>query len=197
LRPNVCEFLRACDEKLREDLSPHQRRMMTVYKQHASLEICGRWQEIFDPRLTVENPSYVFAGPNRYLTLNTAATIRRFYHSIAAAKSSVRFLEDEEIYLTDSGFMSEALYRIYLPGTTAKLYGHDVLETDGYFVETRWAIVNWRFDADARLVGERIYPAPTADLEQVDEKQFWTTDEASVILHDEIETRWIELGAST
>jgi hypothetical protein len=34
--------------------SPRQRRIMLVYKQHASLEICGRWQEIFAPRLTVE-----------------------------------------------------------------------------------------------------------------------------------------------
>lgn len=189
-RFDVRKFLHGCDEKLAQDLSPHQRRIMLVYKQHASLEICGRWQEIFDPRLTVNEPDYVFAAGKKYYKLEDASSVRWFYNALSTAGSSVRLLTNEEIYLTDKGFMSEALYHIYMRGDTARSYGHDVADLDGYFIERRWSIVNWRFNEQARMIGERVYPAPTADLVQVDKSQFWTTEEVADILGDEIEARW-------
>ena len=87
-RFDVTKFLGGCDAKLAEDLSPHQRRIMLVYKQHASLEICGRWQEIFDPRLTIEQPDYVFAAPRKYYALEDAASVKWFYNALSSAGSN-------------------------------------------------------------------------------------------------------------
>lgn len=193
-RFDVREFLGGCDQKLASDLSPHQRRIMLVYKQHASLEICGRWTEIFDPRLTVEQPDYVFAAGKKYYKLEDAGSVRWFYNALSTAGSSVRVLTDEEIYLTDEGFMSEALYHIYMRGNTARSYGHVVDDLDGFYIERRWSIVNWRFNDKARMIGERVYPAPTADLVQVDRAQFWTTEEVQEVLGGEIESRWALLN---
>lgn len=189
-RFDVRGFLGGCDEKLASDLSPHQRRIMLVYKQHASLEICGRWPEIFDPRLTVEEPDYVFAAGKKYYKLEDEGSVRWFYNALSTAGSSVRVLTDEEIYLTDKGFMSEALYHIYMRGETARSYGHEVDDLDGYYIERRWSIVNWRFNDRARMIGERVYPAPTAELVRVDRSQFWTTEEVQEVLGDEIDSRW-------
>jgi hypothetical protein len=189
-RFDVTKFLGGCDAKLAEDLSPHQRRIMLVYKQHASLEICGRWQEIFDPRLTVEQPDYVFAAPRKYYALEDAPSVKWFYNALSSAGSSVRLLTNEEIYLTDKGFMSEALYHIYMRGDTARAYGHEADDVEGYYVESRWSIVNWRFNEQARMIGERIYPAPTATLTRIPEEMYWTTDQVAEILNPEIEARW-------
>jgi hypothetical protein len=193
-RFDVTKFLCGCDAKLAEDLSPHQRRIMLVYKQHASLEICGRWQEIFDPRLTVEQPDYVFAAPRKYYSLEDAASVKWFYNALSTAGSSVRLLTEEEIYLTDHGFMSEALYHIYMRGDTARDYGHDVDDPEGFYVESRWSVVNWRFNERARMIGERIYPAPTALVTKIPEEMYWTTEEVAAILNPEIEARWALLS---
>ena len=114
----------------------------------------------------------------------------RFYNALSTAGSSVRVLTDEEIYLTDKGFMSEALYHIYMRGETARSYGHDADDLDGYYIERRWSIVNWRFNDRARMIGERVYPAPTAELVKVDKSQFWTTEEVQDVLGAEIDSRW-------
>lgn len=94
----------ACAENLLcTDLSPHQRRILLVYIQHATLEIAGRWEEIFDPRLTVERPNYIFAAPKKLYKLDSLDAVKWFYNSLSTAGSSVRLLKNEEIYLTDKG----------------------------------------------------------------------------------------------
>ena len=187
---DVIKFMECAENLLCTDLSPHQRRILLVYIQHATLEITGRWEEIFDPRLTVERPNYIFAAPKKLYQLDSLDAVKWFYNSLSTAGSSVRLLKNEEIYLTDKGFMSEAKYQIYMRGDTARLYGHDVNDDDGFYIESRWSIVNWQFDERARMIGERVYPAPTADIQKIDKEAYWETAEVAEIMSEKIDNGW-------
>jgi len=187
---DVINFMECAENLLCTDLSPHQRRILLVYIQHATLEIAGRWEEIFDPRLTVERPNYIFAAPKKLYKLDSLDAVKWFYNSLSTAGSSVRLLKNEEIYLTDKGFMSEAKYQIYMRGDTARLYGHDVKDDDGFYIESRWSIVNWQFDKQARMIGERVYPAPTADIQKIDKNAYWETAEVAEIMSERIDKGW-------
>lgn len=193
-RLDVTKFMQCAENLLKTDISPHQKRILNVYIQHATLEICGRWQEIFDSRLTVDEPSYVFAAPKKMYVLNDAKSVKWFYDSLSSAGSSVRLLQNEEIYLTDYGFMSEAEFQIYMRGDTARKYGHEVDDEAGYYIESRWSVVNWKFNDKARMIGERVYPAPTATITKISAETFWSTDEVAKIMSTRIDIGWQNLS---
>ena len=86
--------------------------------------------------------------------------------------------------------MSEAECKIYMKGDTARLYGHDVNDDEGFYIESRWSIVNWQFDKRARLIGERVYPAPTADIQKIDKNAYWETTEVAEIMSERINKGW-------
>lgn len=187
------DFMFAANQILQDDISDHHRRILNVYRQHAMLEIAGRWKEIFDPRLTVDSPEYVFAAPENYFELSGSDSVKWFYNSISVSGTSVRLIDNEDIVISDKGFMSEALYHIYLNGETARRWGHDVDSADGLYVESRWSCVYWKFNEEARMIGERIYPASTAKIAICEPDNFWTTANVSKILNPVIEKNWILL----
>ena len=186
---DVIKFMECAENLLCTDLSPHQRRILLVYIQHATLEITGRWEEIFDPRLTVERPNYIFAAPKKLYQLDSLDAVKWFYNSLSTAGSSVRLLKNEEIYLTDKGFMSEAKYQIYMRGDTARLYGHDVNDDDGFYIESRWSIVNWQFDD---IYGQ---PPPLHELDKILSDAGFRLWDISHIYKDlkSMRTIWVDL----
>jgi hypothetical protein len=157
--------------------NPRHRAIAGNYRLHAMLEVSGRWKEIFVPELTVEEPFYRFSRPNQLLELKGAQAVQSFYESLSASGTTVMLLEQEELTVDDWGFGSEALYITYMMGDSARMRGHPDADPAKRYTERRWVCMMWPYDQNARMIGERVYPAHTSTLEECSEDEFWTLEQ--------------------
>lgn len=174
MRIDPLMLTQAADRFLARSEHPRQRAIVANYRLHAMLEVCGRWPEIFTPALTVEQPFYRVATPAGVLELDGAAQVQTFYQGLQHTEATVMVLEGEELRVDDSGFASEALYHTFMGGATAQLRGHADADPARRYVESRWVCMTWPYDERARMIGERVYPAPTATLRECAEADFLT-----------------------
>ena len=59
----------AVDRLLEATANPRHRFLLQAYARHRLLEIAGRYDEIFDPRMMVEKPVYHFRAMRMNMTL--------------------------------------------------------------------------------------------------------------------------------
>ncbi len=168
----------AADKALARLDNPRHRAIAANYRLHAMLEVSGRWSEIFEPRMTVEHPFYRVAGPTGLLELDGAEAVQTFYRGLEAADATVMILEHENLVIDDHGFASEALYHSFMTGTAAQARGHADADPEGTYIEARWIGMIWPYDDRGRMIGERVYPAPTATLVECPRAEFLTMADA-------------------
>ena len=104
-------------------------------------------------------------------------------------------LEHENIVVSDWGFASEALYNTFMTAQAAVENGYDVDDPNGKYIESRWVCMMWPYDEKGRMIGERVYPAPTATLRKCPEDEFVTLENARAAFEPLIaESRLTELA---
>ncbi|MDF8333810.1 hypothetical protein [Novosphingobium cyanobacteriorum] len=168
----------AADTALQRLQDPHHRRIVENYRLHAMLEVSGRWSEIFTPELTVEHPFYRVAQPGGVIELDGAEQVSTFYKALSESETTVMILTGEELVVDDWGFASEAVYNTFVTGEQAIARGHATADPSRKYVEHRWVCMVWPYDARGRMIGERVYPAPTATLSECSEENFLTVADA-------------------
>ena len=137
------------------------------------LEVSGRYEEIFTPDMTVSIRS-IGSARQTALELDGLEAVQGFYQSLIDNNSTVMLLEHENIIVNDWGFASEALFHSFIPAETAATNGHEVPDINAKYIESRWVCMMWHFDEAGRMIGERVYQAPTASLEKCPEEDFLT-----------------------
>lgn len=168
----------AADKALERLKDPHHRRIVSNYRLHAMLEVAGRWPEIFAPDMTVERPFYRVAQPDGLIELDGAEQVQTFYKGLVEADATVMILTEEELVVDDWGFASEALYNTFVTGEQALARGHVGADPSRKYVEQRRVCMIWPYDDRGRMIGERVYPAPTASLSPCDDADFLTIADA-------------------
>lgn len=168
----------AADTLLKTTSNPRHRRILENYRRHAMLEVSGRYHEIFTPEMTVEKPFYRVASPVGVVDLDGEAAVKGFYQSLIDAGTTVMLLEHENIVVSDWGFASEALYHTFMTSKTAAEAGHEVDDPNGKYIESRMICMMWPYDEKGKMIGERVYPAPTATISKCSEEDFITLEKA-------------------
>lgn len=171
----------AADKALARLTDPHHRRIAANYRLHAMLEVSGRWEEIFAPDMTVEHPFYRVAGPLGTLELDGAEQVQTFYKGLLATDTTVMVLEREELVIDDWGFASEALYNTFMTGEQAIARGNPGADPAKKYIEQRWLCMVWPYDEKGRMIGERVYPAPVANLIECPDEEFLTLADARCV----------------
>lgn len=170
----------AADTLLKTVTNPLHRKILENYRRHAMLEVSGRYEEIFAPEMTVANPFYRVASADGLTELSGTEEVQDFYRSLIDTGTTVMLLEHENLVVDDNGFASEALYNTFLTAEAAEEAGHDVPDMDAKYIEQRWICMIWPYDEQGRMIGERVYPAPTANLVRCSDDDFVTLEEARV-----------------
>ncbi|WP_374345458.1 hypothetical protein [Phenylobacterium sp.] len=158
--------------------NPRHRAIAANYRLHAMLEVSGRWEEIFTPQMTVERPFYRIASGEGVMDLDGTEAVQSFYKGLHATDTTVMILEHEHLIIDDNGFASEALYHTFMTGAAAQARGHADADPAGTYVEQRWVCMIWPYDDKGRMIGERVYPAPTATLVECPRADFLTIADA-------------------
>lgn len=175
---NLTDLTAAADAALARLTDPKHRRIVANYRLHAMLEVSGRWEEIFLPEMTVENPFYRVTSESGVIELNGTEQVQTFYKGLSATETTVMILDHEWLIVDDGGFSSEALYNTYMTGEQAAARGFAEADPAKFYIEQRWLCMVWPYDEHGRMIGERVYPAQTAEFIECAKEDFLTIADA-------------------
>lgn len=170
---DITTLTAAADEALSRTENPRHRRILENYRRHALLEVLGRWEEIFDPAMTVEHPVYFLNVGGTSVTLDGADQVKGFYKSLVESRTNTIVLENEELAFADWGLATEATFNTFVAGPD--LPGGD---PGRFYVVRQLVSMHWPYDARARLIGEHVYEhAAGSETVELPEPEFITPAE--------------------
>jgi hypothetical protein len=136
--------------------NPRHRWLLQAYNRHRYLEMAGRWQEIFDPEMTVEHPVYHFNVFGIQTVLDGAAAVRAVYEEWSGTAQCVFYAEDERLAVGDNMIVSTATIYQQTPGRILAEAGAPV-DPDAHYLVGNLEHMIWPYDDEGRLVGEDVW----------------------------------------
>ena len=164
--------------------NPRHRYLLETYDRHRNLEHAGRFEEIFAPEMTVENPVYRFNLVGQPpLKLEGRDQVEPLYRAWAETDQSIFYTESESIAVGDFLVVSTMVGYQQALGSTLAAAGLEVDEDAMYLQRGRVAMV-WPYDERCRLVGENVweYDDGDHDLIRLDPMEVLTTAQAAELL---------------
>ena len=180
MKKDITTMMAAADRLIEQSTNTRHIAILKNYRRHAMLEVSGRFDEIFDPSMTIENPRYVSYLPDgNRLIMNGQEEVRaHFYHQFITYGASVMLLEDEHLAVADWGFGSEYISNDYINAEVARLRGFEVDDEDAMYLHRHGVVMTWRYDDDCRLIGEHVSMEPKGTLEKLAPEDVITVAEA-------------------
>ena len=192
----------AIDELLKTTVNPRHRFMLLAYHRHRYLEIGGRYEEIFAPEMTVENPTYHVSVRSNKVRLDGQNSVKSLYRLWAETNQCVFYAAGEQVAVADNYIASTAtLYQqvsgrtlkfdkamSYLPGFLSaplvrKALSMKNIEPDAnsYYLYVNYVEMIWPYDDRGRLIGENVWePEPEkAEIVKLKPEDVLTVEEAA------------------
>jgi len=164
----------AVDRLLEVTDNPRHRYMLEAYNRHRYLEMAGRYQEIFEPEMTVAHPVYRFDYFDQKVTLEGSDEVQAVYRGWTETDQCVFYAEGEELAIGDSMIVSRSrLYQQTL-GSELVAKGMDA-DADAMYLASTLIAMLWPYDERCRMVGEDVWEYDTSD------RQFIKLDRADVL----------------
>jgi hypothetical protein len=196
----------AIDQLLEVTKNPRHRFMLQSYYRHRYLEIAGRYEEIFVPKMMSENPAYHVHADRTDATLIGQENIKSLYRFWAETNQAIFYTENEEIAVADHYIASMTIVhqQVWGKSITAgkvlsrlphvisdklldKLLHAKGLKADenAMYLYTTVVEMIWPYDDKCRLVGEDVWePEPEkATIIKLDPADVLTTAQAAELLN--------------
>ena len=164
--------------------NPRHRYLLQSYLRHRYLESAGRWQEILDPSLTVDEPFYRFslAGQPQF-TLTGKDQVGMLYGHWTATDQCVFYVEDESVAVGDHMVVGRGIGYQQTLGSELAAAGLDV-DPHAMYLKKSQIMMLWPYDDQCRLVGEDVWEFDTAEagLFKLDPSDVLTAAQAGRLL---------------
>jgi hypothetical protein len=169
---------------LESTTNPRHRYLLTTYYRHRYLEIAGRFEEIFMPAMTVDDPVYHFQLAGVDTTLRGAEAVKGLYRGWAETHQSIFATDDEQVAVSDNYVVSIATLRQQVYGKALAARGIKVDDEGAHYVYANVIQMIWPYDDRCRMIGEDVYePEPgNARLTKLAPPDVLTTEESGRIL---------------
>ena len=192
----------AIDELLKTTHNPRHKFMLLAYYRHRYLELAGRYEEIFAPDMTVEEPAYHVHLASNKIKLVGQDAVKSLYRMWADTNQCIFYAENEQVAVADNYIASTAkLYQqvsgaslkfdkamSYLPGFLSRPLVAKVLKSKGVtpdensmYLYSNYIEMIWPYDDRGRLVGENVWePEPEkAEIIKLDRSEVLTVAQAA------------------
>ena len=169
--------------------NPRHRYLLLAYDRHRNLEHAGRYEEIFAPEMTVENPVYRFnLSGQPPMTLEGRERVEPIYKLWAETNQCIFYNENETVAVGDRMVVSTMTGYQQTLGSALVAGGIEADEDAMYLLKGRVAMV-WPYDEQGRLLGENVweYDPSEHDLIKLDPEDVLTTERAAELLEPLIE----------
>jgi len=177
------------DRALEATDNPRHRAMILNYRRHAMLEVAGRWEEIVNTDLLVDEPAYRLFYLGQSLVLTGRDQVASFYATLDGSGGTVFGPLEERMAVADWGLAIESYFGHHLRGHQLHAMGIEADDPDGFYQFEHWISSFWPYSEDGRLIGEHIYEdAGSRVLHKIDEADFITPEKAAAALNPLIDT---------
>ncbi len=171
-----------------ETTNRRHRFLLLAYDRHRSLEMAGRYEELFEPDMMVSNPVYHLAAHGVRVKLEGREMVENMYRSWAESHETVFYVENETLAVADSFVSSVALgyHQIsgrslletkitsYLPQFASRHLLNIALNVrrrssdpgSMYLYKNTFYMI-WQYDDLGRLIGESVWEPEPRDAEIV------------------------------
>ncbi|MEE6165864.1 MULTISPECIES: hypothetical protein [unclassified Mycolicibacterium] len=136
--------------------NPRHRYLLQAYDRHRNLEMAGRYEEIFAPEMTVEEPVYHFCHLGRSFTLHGAEAVQAVYRTWTETAQCVFYAHDELLAVSDNMIVSTSTLYQQTPGVVLASEGVPVDPDATYLVKSAEHMI-WPYDDRGRLIGEDVW----------------------------------------
>ena len=163
--------------------NPRHRFLLQAYDRHRNLEMAGRYQEIFDPEMTVEHPVYHFTMLDQKLVLDGREEVEAVYREWTETNQCIFYIEDEQLAVGDRMIVSRSLMYQQTPGAVLVASGVEAGENATYLVRSREVMI-WPYDERGRLIGEDVweYDESARDFIELAPEDVLTSDRSGELL---------------
>lgn len=153
----------AVEQVLENTDNPRHRYLLQSYLRHRYLESAGRWEEILDPALTVDEPFYRFCLAGREpFTLQGKDQVGMLYGHWTATDQCVFYVEDEQVSVGDHMVVGRGIGYQQTLGAELAVAGLDV-DPDAMYLKKSQIMMLWPYDDQCRLMGEDVWEFDTAE----------------------------------
>lgn len=136
--------------------NPRHRFLLQAYLRHRYLESAGRYEEIFDPRLTVENPFYRFAVNGQRFDLEGRDQVGMVYKHWTDTDQCVFYVENETVAVGDHLIVGRGIGYQQTLGSELAGAGVDA-DPDAMYLTRSAIVMIWPYDDQCRLIGEDVW----------------------------------------
>jgi hypothetical protein len=188
-RLDITKTNAAVQELIEVTENPRHRYLLQAYDRHRNLEHAGRFEEIFEPEMTVEHPVYRFNMKGQPpMTLDGREQVEPLYRYWAETNQSVFYSERESVAVGDFLVVSTMVgYQQVLGSDLAASGTPEVDPGSMYLLRGRVAMI-WPYDERGRLVGENVweYDDSEHDLIKLRPDEVLTTERSRQLLDPQI-----------
>ena len=163
--------------------NPHHLYLLHAYNRHRYLEMAGRFEEIFAPDMTVENPVYHFDLFGKKVTVEGAEAVKGLYREWTRTAQCVFYADgDEKLAVSDSMIVSSATLYQQTPGSILAAEGVPVDPDATYLMKAVQHMI-WPYDK-GRLVGEDVweYDELAREIILLDPSEVLTVEQSGKLL---------------
>lgn len=147
--------------------NPRHRYLLEAYNRHRNLEMAGRYEEIFEPEMTVEHPVYRFSLIGQPpLKLDGREQIEPLYHHWTETDQCIFYNEGEKVAVGDYMVVSRTTGLQQTLGSELRDPGFEADEGAMYLVKAHVVMV-WPYDERGRLVGEDVWEYDDAERQVI------------------------------
>jgi hypothetical protein len=147
----------AIDRLLERTENARHRFLLQTYHRHRYLEIAGRYEEIFVPEMTVEEPVYRFYTGGVPATIRGQHMIKDLYARWTTTSECIFYAEDEQLAVGDNLICSNAIAYQQHPAPALVARGHLVDDLDAHYLRRTRQLMVWGYDDRGRLLGENVW----------------------------------------
>lgn len=149
----------AVEKALEQTDNPRHRYLLQVYLRHRYLESAGRWEEILDPELTVDEPHYRFSlGRQPHFELRGKDQIGGLYKHWTDTDQAVFYVADEQVAVGDHIVMGRGIsYQQTLGSEVPADAGIDDVDPTAMYLSKSAIAMIWPYDDRGRLLGEDVW----------------------------------------
>ncbi|WP_395311210.1 hypothetical protein V4U86_10735 [Mycobacterium sp. AMU20-3851] len=181
-RYDITQTNRAVERLIEITDNPRHRYLLHAYNRHRYLEMAGRYEEIFAPDMTVENPVYHFNMLGKSVTVEGTQAVKALYHAWSETAQCIFYADEEKLAISDDMIVSTSFIYQQTPGTILAAEGVPVDPDVTYLVKTAEHMI-WPYH-NGRLVGEDVweYDETAREFIPLDPADILTVEQSAKLL---------------
>ena len=183
-RFDITQTNRAVERLIETTDNPRHLYLLHAYNRHRYLEMAGRFEEIFAPDMTVEEPVYHFNLLGTTTTLTGAEAVKAVYREWTGTGQCVFYIEgDEKLAVSDTMIVSTSTMYQQTPGRVLAADGAAVDPDATYLIKSVEHMI-WPYDDQGRLIGEDVweYDESLREIIPLDPSEILTVEQSGRLL---------------